>query len=129
MIPTISALYAALLGVVFIGFSAYVSSVRAKTGVSTGHEGNVDMVVAMRRHGNMAEYLPVVLLLMLFAELMGTDAKYLHAAGLIMILGRFVHPFGISADGGNFAARIGGQSATYLAMLIPIVAILWATLG
>ena len=126
MSVAITALYAAFLGIIFIAFSGYVSSVRSKTGVGTGDGGNIQMVVAMRRHGNMAEYVPFALILMALAEISGLSATWLHVAGVLLVAGRLVHPFGIAEDGGVFAARIGGQLATYSAMTIPIVYVLMA---
>ncbi len=125
----ITAIYAALLGLIFIAFSFYVSSVRAKTGINTRNGGNVAMVVAMRRHGNMAESTPFALLLMALAEANGLGAMWVHIAGLVLIAGRLIHPLGIAEDGGNFPARIIGQSATYIAMLIPAVSVLWASVA
>ena len=119
----ITALYAAILGAFFIVFSFYVSSVRAKTGVSTGDGGDIEMIVAMRRHGNMAESTPFALLLMALAEANGLSSLWIHIAGLSLIAGRLIHPYGISVEGGNFPARIVGQSATYVAMAIPAISI------
>jgi len=126
MTVQITAIYAAVFGVFFIAFSFYVSAVRAKTGVSTGDGDNVAMIVAMRRHGNMAESTPFALLLMALAEANGLSAMWVHIAGLVLIAGRLIHPLGIGADGGNFTARIVGQSATYVTMAIAVIAILWS---
>ena len=125
----ITAMYAAIFGILFIGFSLYVSAVRAKTGVSTGDGGNIAMVVAMRRHGNMAESTPFALLLMALAEANDLSAMWVHIAGLVLIAGRLIHPFGIGEGGGNFPARIVGQSATYIAMAIAAVSILWSSIS
>lgn len=120
---TITATYAAVLAILFIAFSFYVSAVRGKTDIGLGDGGNIKMLVAIRRHGNMAEFVPFALILMAFAELMGLGSTWLNLAGLLLVAGRLTHPFGVGEAGGVLAARIAGQLATYAAMLIAVAAI------
>ena len=63
MPPTITATYAALIAFFFVAMSFYVIITRAKTDVLVGDGGNINMLVAMRRHGNMAEYVPLALIM------------------------------------------------------------------
>lgn len=123
----ITATYAALVALLYVAFSVYVSVVRGKTGVSTGDGGNPAMLVAIRRHGNFAEYGVLALLLMALAESAGAAPLWLHASGVLLIAGRLVHPFGVGEDGGVFAARVAGMSATYAAILVPAVAAVLST--
>ncbi len=124
----ITALYASALAFYFVAWAFHVSFTRAATGVRTGDGGNPTMLTAMRRHGNMAEFMPFALLMMALGEAGGLSAPWLHASGLLLVLGRVVHPFGITNDGGPVAARVVGQLATYAATLIPAAAILLASL-
>ena len=128
MTPTITATYAAILAVFYIALSFHVSITRGKTGVRLGDGGNPAMLAAMRRHGNMAEFVPFALVLMALAELTGLAAPWLHAAGAVLIAARLVHLFGIAETGGSFPARVAGTLATYGAMLIPAAAILWSAI-
>ena len=123
-----TAVYAALLGVFFVVLSFYVSGIRGKTGVDLGDGGNREMLVAMRRHGNTAEFVPFALLLMAMAETLGLGATWLHSCGLLLLAGRLIHPFGIAENGGSFPARVIGQLATYSAIVGPGVFILWVSL-
>ena len=120
----ITPLYAAFLAFLYIATSFYVSFARGSTGVRLGDGGNATMLVAMRRHGNMAEFVPFALLMMALGELTGLGATWLHICGVLLVLGRLVHPFGITEDGGPVIARVVGQLSTYAATLIPAVAIL-----
>lgn len=129
MTLSITANYAAILAFYYIAWSFHVSFTRARTGVRTGDGGNATMLTAMRRHGNMAEFMPFALVMMAFAEAGGLSAAWLHASGLLLVAGRLIHPFGITDDGGPVAARVVGQVSTYAATLIPAAAILLTRLA
>ena len=120
----ITATYAALLAFFYVAMSFYVIATRARTGINTGDGGNIALIVAMRRHGNMTEYVPYALLMMALAETGGLGAGWLHAAGFLLVGGRLIHPFGIAAEHGNFPARVAGTLASHAAILIPAIAIL-----
>jgi uncharacterized membrane protein YecN with MAPEG domain len=119
-----TATYAALLGIVYVAISAYVSFVRGKTDIGLGDGGNPAMLVAIRRHGNFAEYAVIGLLLMALAEAGGLPATWLHVSGSLLVAGRLIHPFGLGAEGGRFPARVAGMLATWAAILIPSLALL-----
>jgi len=124
MTPQITAIYAALLGLMMIGLSGYVSAKRAKTGVSIGDGGDPALLERIRRHGNFTEAVPIALLLMALAEMLGAGNGWIHAAGIILVGARLVHPIGIMAAEVNSMFRFAGSMGTFVAMLIAIVAIL-----
>ena len=124
---TVTPLYAAILAVIYIAMSFYVIVTRARTDVLVGDGGNIDMLVAMRRHGNMAEYMPFAVLMMALGELMGLGAAWLHVAGVALVAGRLVHPFGVTRENSPLAPRVAGVLATFASMLIPGVYILAAS--
>ena len=92
MTPIITATYAAILAVYFVAMSAYVITMRAKTDTLLGPGDNIQMLVAMRRHGNLAEYMPFAILVMALAEALGLSATWLHVAGIALVAGRLIHP-------------------------------------
>lgn len=128
MTPIITATYAAGLAVFYVAMSAYVITMRARTDTMLGADGNISMLVAMRRHGNLSEYLPFAILIMALAEIIGLGSTWLHCAGIALVAGRLIHPFGISASG-NLAPRVVGMLATFAAILIPALGILFTTLA
>jgi uncharacterized membrane protein YecN with MAPEG domain len=129
MTLTITGTYAAILAFYYIAWSFHVSFTRARTGVRTGDGGNPTMLTAMRRHGNMAEYMPFALLMMALGEASGLSAFWLHVSGVLLVAGRLIHPFGITDEGGPVSARVVGQLSTYAATLIPAAAILLTRLA
>ena len=128
MTPTITATYAALLAIFFVAMSFYVIITRARTDVLVGDGGNRRMLVAMRRHGNMVEYVPFALLMMGLAEILGLGAVLLHVCGIALIAGRLVHPFGITEENSPLVPRVAGVLATVTAILIPAGGILMFSL-
>ena len=129
MAPTITAIYAAITAILFIGMSAYVITMRAKTNVALGDGGNPTMLLAIRRHGNMTEYAPFALLMMGLAEMLGLGGAWLHISGTALIVGRAIHPLGLHISEGSIIPRVAGTLATMAAILIPTAAILFTALA
>ena len=127
MNPAITAIYGGLLGLLFLVLCWQVVDRRRKGRVGLGTGGNPDLERAIRVHGNFAEYGVLALLLMALAESAEAAPLWLHASGVLLIAGRLVHPFGVGEDGGVFAARVAGMSATYAAILVPAVAAVLST--
>ena len=128
MAPIITATYAAIVAMLFIAMSFYVIVTRAKTDFLVGDGDNARMLVAMRRHGNMAEYVPLALLMMGLAEMTGLGATWLHVCGIALIAGRMIHPFGVKEENSPLVPRVVGVLATMAAIVIPVVSILSAAL-
>ncbi len=128
MTPLITATYAAILAILFVIMSFYVIVTRARTNILVGHEDNMTMLVAMRRHGNMVEYVPFAILMMGLAEMTGLGATWLHVCGLALIAGRLIHPIGVNETKSALAARVAGVLATMVAILVPAGSILLTNL-
>ena len=128
MTPAITAFYAALLTLYLIAMSFYVIITRAKTDTLLGHGDSIPMLVAMRRHANLIEYMPFAIVIMALAEFLGLGSTWLHAAGIALIAGRLIHPLGVS-ENSPLAPRVAGVLLTFAAMLIPAVSILSTALA
>ncbi len=104
--------YAAALTLIFVVLTQAVIFARQKAKVALGDGGNPILLQAMRRQANFVENVPLTLLLMAFAEAGGSGATTLNALGLILVLARIIHPFGIKANAAAEPARIVGAVAT-----------------
>ncbi|CAN5911197.1 hypothetical protein BH11MYX4_BH11MYX4_50020 [soil metagenome] len=122
--PTITALYAALNAVLNIYLANRVSSVRGKTKVGLGTGGSPEVEVAVRMHGNNAEFVPLALLLMLLAELCGGASAPLHVYGGVLLLARVAHPLGLTRPAPN-VFRWVGTAATYVGIVAASAWLLW----
>ncbi len=112
----ITAMFAGVNAVWNIGLAANVSRVRGKTTVLLGTGDSTELLIAARRHGNNAEYVPLALLLLLLCELGGGVAWMLYVLGGMLTVGRFIHPFGLSDKPSS--PRVIGAVLTWLAIIL-----------
>ena len=75
---------------------------------------------AVRGHGNLIEYAPLFLILMLIAELNGLASTYLHSSGIIFTIGRLMHGIVFSFMKPNMILRVGGMILTFTGFIILI---------
>ena len=81
---------------------------------------------AVRAHGNLIEYAPLFLILMLIAELNGLSSLYLHISGSIFTVGRFMHGIVFSFMKPNLFLRVGGMILTFTGFIVLITAIVYS---
>ena len=79
-----------------------------------------DLERAIRGHGNLIEYAPLFLILMLALELSDASVTLLYMSGIIFSLGRFMHGIAFSFMKKNVFLRIGGMALTFIGFLILI---------
>lgn len=121
--PVITALYAGILGLMSIALAFPAGSLRGKLQVSVGDGGHPELLLAMRRHGNFVEYVPLALILIGLLELNGVTGTAIHALGAGLVVARICHAVGLKADTVNSVPRGIGAGGT---ALITIVASAWA---
>ena len=80
-----------------------------------------DLERAIRGHGNLIEYAPLFLILMLTLELSDASVTLLYIAGIIFSLGRLMHGIAFSFMKKNVFLRIGGMSLTFVGFFILII--------
>jgi hypothetical protein len=79
-----------------------------------------DLERAIRGHGNLIEYAPLFLILMLALELSDASVTLLYMSGIIFTLGRFMHGIAFSFMKKNVFLRIGGMVLTFIGFFILI---------
>lgn len=89
----ITAIYTAALGLLAVGLGFATVIMRAKSGVSWGDGGNFALQKAIRAHGNLTEYMPVFLVILLLLENTDMSANWLHGLGAVFLAGRLVSAF------------------------------------
>ena len=110
-------LYAAILGILFFILSIRIIGLRRSLQIGIGDSGNPKMLRAMRVHSNFAEYVPLCLVLLGYAELQGTLPLILHGLGCVLVLGRILHAYGVSQTQENFRFRVSGMALTFTCLL------------
>ncbi len=125
--PQVTAVYAALFGLLYAALSAWVIAGRIRYRVSLLDGGKDAMARRIRAHANFAEYVPLVLILAGLVEATGVDGRILHALLLPLLAARLAHPIGMmaaTASGRQFALRGVGASVTLLVLAASAVILL-----
>ncbi|MFT4937610.1 MAG: putative membrane protein YecN with MAPEG domain [Paraglaciecola sp.] len=114
----ITAFYAALLAILFFYLSSLVIQNRRSKKIALGDGGDKHFQQFIRAHANFNEYVPIVLILLLIAELNGTHPALLHLSGLCMFIGRGLHSFGLCNHSGPSWQRVVGMLCTFGSLLL-----------
>lgn len=117
--------FAAVLSLFMIVLSFRVLDLRGSPVTKFFHKRNReinpnDLERAIRGHGNLIEYAPLFLILMLALELSDASETLLYISGIIFSLGRFMHGIAFSFMKKNVFLRIGGMALTFTGFFILI---------
>lgn len=118
----ITAAYAGLFGLLFALLSARVINFRRRGLGTPDNPENWRLKRAIRGHGNFAEYVPLVLVLMLLLEMNAMPAFIIHAIGLALLIGRTCHAVAFSTENGVFQFRVIGTAFTLTALIVAALA-------
>lgn len=121
MIFIVTPLYALPVAAIYLALWMRVSAMRGATGVSFGDGGNAALLQRICQHGNCAEWMSFVLILMMLAEGLGAPAVWLHVSGVLLLIGRIAHPFGLKVDTAAHPLRYVGNGSNILAALTAMV--------
>ncbi|MBS1199502.1 MAG: yecN [Proteobacteria bacterium] len=117
MSAPITAIYAALCGLLLLGLAALVVRARRKYRTSLGVGTEPGMERAVRVHANFVEYVPLALLLLLLAEINGARGVIVHACGILLLVSRGLHAYGLSGTSGRSFGRFWGTAGTWTVLL------------
>ena len=121
----ITPMYAAMLGIILLVLSIrVVAVVRAKGEVGYGDGGNPDFNLVVRGQGNFIEYVPLTIILIGFAEAGGTGGTWIHAMGAALVIGRILHPMGLTNVAGINPMRFVGTILTWVTILVSSILVL-----
>lgn len=113
----ITALYAALLTFLYVGLAFRIIAVRFNQRVGLGDGGDANLQRRIRAHGNFGEYVPLGLILLALAEMMGSPTLLLHGIGTCLTCGRLLHAYGLSGNSEASVGRGAGMVLTFTALL------------
>ena len=122
MSVTITPIYVSACAVIYLGLSCWVVVGRRRLGVGMGDGGERSLERAIRTHGNFAEYVPLLLLMLLILELKGADVVTLHGVGLALVVSRALHASGTLRRRGTSFGRFWGAGISFL--LLPVMAVM-----
>jgi uncharacterized protein len=113
----ITSIYASLLAVLFFVLSARVILLRRVVGVGLNDGGNDHLRRLIRVHGNFAEYVPFILLLILVAETENRTPWMIHCLGILLVIGRIFHALGVGKNPEIQNFRVIGMAMTLTVLL------------
>jgi uncharacterized membrane protein YecN with MAPEG domain len=124
-------LYASLLGFLLIFLSAHVIVLRRKLNCNFGDGGDPRLQRAIAAHANFSQYTAFALLLLLLISSLQVSLLLVHVLGLMLLLGRCLHAWGLisgalvgRAVGIGLTLSMIGFSAAYLLYVVIIFAVL-----
>jgi uncharacterized protein len=118
MIPEISTLYAAVLGLLFVPFTFYVAIYRIQNSILLLDGGDKVMARRIRAQANFVETVPIALILLVLMELNGAGSAWLHSLGGILVVARVVHYITIATNPAKTLPRALSMTATLLLILV-----------
>jgi len=114
---TVTPIYAGLLALLFFVLSLRVVALRGH-GASLGDGGNPQLLRRIRGHGNFAEYVPFILLMMAMLELSKFSIYLLHAMGITLVIARLLHAYALSFTEKFKFGRFWGTALTFGLVLV-----------
>lgn len=121
----ITGIYAALSALLIIVLAFRVIVRRKSERIGIGDGDDRELAKRVRAHANAAETLPIGLILLLVLEWNQTMPWILHLFGIVLLLGRLLHAYGMSISSGASMGRILGMSLTLAALVGMSVLLLW----
>jgi uncharacterized membrane protein YecN with MAPEG domain len=127
MLLPVTLLTASVLGILYVFLSIAVSGERgrSKIGLGTGAEASAalgqehtapKLLIAVRRHGHFAEYVPLSLILLALLEMANTDRNVLMGLAAALVVARLMIMFGMGRPAPN-VLRAGGNVVQLLMIL------------
>lgn len=108
--PAITATATGFLSILLMALGLYTAFGRLKHRQSLGHGGSDELEMRMRRHGNLAEHAPIVLLTLALIEISGGDRRMVAALAVWLVAARLLHPIGLNTKGPTVPRFLGAAS-------------------
>ncbi|KEY57947.1 MAPEG family protein [Serratia sp. DD3] len=116
----VSALYVVLGALLLLKLSFDVVRLRMQYQVAFGDGGFYELQTAIRVHGNAVEYIPIAMIMLLIMEMNGAQVWMVHLCGLLLMIGRLVHYYGLHHR--DVSWRRSGMAATYVSLILMVIA-------
>ena len=115
----ITSFYTAISAIILIFLSIKIIQNRRSSKISIGDEGNDFLQRKIRAHGNFIEYTPIFLIMLILVEMAGLNKYFIHFFGIIFMVGRASHAYGImiaEVRAKNFLFRQAGMFCTFFCL-------------
>lgn len=114
----ITGLYVSILAILILFLAFKVVKFRRVNRIGVGDNGDNEGLRVIRVHANAVEYVPMMVVLMAVYEINGGSSMVLHTIGVIAVIARILHAFGLSMSEGKSFGRFHGTLLTWLITLV-----------
>jgi uncharacterized membrane protein YecN with MAPEG domain len=115
--PTVTILYAGILGLMLLILSLNIFREWVTVAIGS-READERWKRSERAHRSFIEFVPMILLLMTLIELHGAPRSIMHAIGIVLVLARGLHAYGVGNGKMANIVRVVGTQATFLILMI-----------
>ncbi|MDB4042441.1 MAPEG family protein [Methylophilaceae bacterium] len=114
----ITALYASMLGFIYIKLSKNIIRLRRKYNVTLGHKKHADLEQAIRGHANFSEFVPLGLILLACLEINNVHYFVVLSLGGLFFLGRVFHAKSFLKEKIDKSLRVKGMQFTFWSIML-----------
>ena len=117
---SITPIYIALLGILFVPFTMRVGLYRVKNEIIIGDGKDEELIRRIRGQGNFVETVPLAVVLVLLMEIRGAGDTWLHALCALLVGGRLLHYLGITELAPSIYRPVGMFATLSIYFVAPI---------
>lgn len=117
-------IYAALNMAILLWIAAKTGQLRGKYKVFIGDGGVKHLIRIIRGHANAIENMPMFLIMLVLAALIGMPVLAAHGLGLVFTIGRAFHAWHFIQEDAPGWQRGGGFALSFLAQVVLLVGLL-----
>jgi uncharacterized protein len=128
-LPMITAVYAAILGLLGAALTVNVIVNRVRTRVDAGDGGIAGLTQAIRAQGNFVEQAPLALIIIALAEAVGARPLVVQALGILLVASRLASAYALNRSLGQSPLRQFGGGTSVLVLAAASVVLLLAAIG
>jgi uncharacterized membrane protein YecN with MAPEG domain len=115
--PIVTATTAVAIAALQLLLMMSVGLTRARTGIGIGDGGQDALALSIRRHGNLIENAPILLILLSFVEVSGGANWLVSGLGITFLIARLAHAAALSQSSGPSFLRAVGAAGTMLSIM------------
>lgn len=112
-----AALYSGLLILILLGLKLFVGARRGALKVPSGDVSNPEFARVQRAQQNAVEDVPALLVALVLSALLAAPPIIIHGVGVLLVLSRLGHAFGLASKDGFSLGRALGTLGTLLVYL------------
>lgn len=112
----VTGLYAGILALVYIALSINIIRKRREFKVGMGDGDNKILKKAIRAHANFAEFVPIILIMMILVEYTTANVMLIHGIGLTLVAARILQAKGLLKTEMASFERVAGTLTTFAIM-------------